>query len=464
MSGRLPANTGSGMLGDHRRRLEGLERPAGPDQVDLRAFGKRFVARSGDTMTGTLVASAGIDLLDALLTSANAPGVSLGFDPGQVVVTGDLAVLSSIVLSGDLHQPGVSPMSVSFEADGLHIDGSQEVFVNADLTVNAPFLLQAPILEGVGGAASFGARLRARNNVNVLSFDLVGSEVRFYSGDTHVASSGGTGEGAATPSGTVSPEFAWGIAASAGSAASYSRGDHTHGTPNIGGAPTDNVFGVVGSAGASGTPARSDHRHFTPALADDVTPQFSFGMSSTSGTGDLPARWDHTHGTPPAPSVPSAGNVVAENVTFGTTAVSGSSPSYSRADHRHGNPVLNYSVIVEALDYFPLNQAGGTVTGNLGVNGVLVAGTIDTNLVRRSGFLEPSIEFTSSGLIFSGTTFAFGRLVVGGAGGVLNAPVVEGGVADSGAKLRGRTGHVISFEWSGGSLLFYVDDVYVGEI
>jgi hypothetical protein len=71
---------------------------------------------------------------------------------------------------------------------------------------------------------------------------------------------------------TVTPETSFSQAASAGTGATYARGDHTHGTP----AP--------------------------PALASTVTAETAFGLAASAGTASTYARGDHTHGTPIPPT------------------------------------------------------------------------------------------------------------------------------------------------------------------
>jgi hypothetical protein len=79
----------------------------------------------------------------------------------------------------------------------------------------------------------------------------------------------------------VVSETAFGLAANGGGAATYSRSDHTHGTPPLPSIPTP---------------------------ANTVVQERTFGQAATAGTALTFSRSDHTHGTPPAPAV--AGNFV----------------------------------------------------------------------------------------------------------------------------------------------------------
>lgn len=73
-------------------------------------------------------------------------------------------------------------------------------------------------------------------------------------------------------SGTVVTETAFGQASSPGAAATFSKGDHTHGTPAAPSVPSasgsvvsETAFGQAASAGAAATFSRGDHTHGTPA-------------------------------------------------------------------------------------------------------------------------------------------------------------------------------------------------------
>lgn len=185
---------------------------------------------------------------------------------------------------------------------------------------------------------------------------------------------GGGGGGGGTPSNTVVSETTFGQAANAGNAATFSRGNHTHGTPPTptGSTPSGTVVServlnnAAASAGASTDYSRGDHTHGTPpmptaaqvgadpsglaaaalasALAADPQPassvvtETSFGQAQAVGTATIYARQDHTHGTPAAPSVPSASGTVTSETAFGQASSAGAAATFSRGDHTHGTP------------------------------------------------------------------------------------------------------------------------------
>lgn len=75
-----------------------------------------------------------------------------------------------------------------------------------------------------------------------------------------------------SPANTVVAETGYGQASTAGAADTYSRGDHTHGTPAAVAVPgaagavvAETTFGQAAAVGVSGAYARADHTHGTPA-------------------------------------------------------------------------------------------------------------------------------------------------------------------------------------------------------
>jgi hypothetical protein len=66
--------------------------------------------------------------------------------------------------------------------------------------------------------------------------------------------------------GTVTAQTSYGASSGDGSATTYARADHTHGTPALGTATPNAISGAAGSAGSATTPSKEDHTHaFTPA-------------------------------------------------------------------------------------------------------------------------------------------------------------------------------------------------------
>lgn len=98
--------------------------------------------------------------------------------------------------------------------------------------------------------------------------------------------------------GSVTSQTTYGASSGSGSATTYSRSDHTHGTPSLTNTtPTALAIGGAGAVGTGTAPAREDHAHAMPSFGN-VTAETSFGGSSANGSSTSVARADHTHGTP----------------------------------------------------------------------------------------------------------------------------------------------------------------------
>lgn len=66
--------------------------------------------------------------------------------------------------------------------------------------------------------------------------------------------------------GAVTAQTTYGASSGNGSATTYARADHTHGTPALGTATPNAITGAAGSAGTATTPSKEDHTHaFTPS-------------------------------------------------------------------------------------------------------------------------------------------------------------------------------------------------------
>jgi hypothetical protein len=129
--------------------------------------------------------------------------------------------------------------------------------------------------------------------------------------------------------GNATSATSYGDTASNGSANTYSRSDHTHGTPSLTStAPQNQAIGDTASVGTATTPARADHVHGMPSFGV-VTAQTTFGASSGNGSGTSIARNDHTHGTPTHDNAAhsainlSALAVPAADVAFATYKITG---------------------------------------------------------------------------------------------------------------------------------------------
>jgi hypothetical protein len=98
--------------------------------------------------------------------------------------------------------------------------------------------------------------------------------------------------------GSVTAQTSYGASSGNGTSNSYSRTDHTHGTPPLtSNAASTQAIGDTATVGTGTAPARDDHKHAMPSFGN-VTSQTTFGASSGNGSSANIARADHTHGTP----------------------------------------------------------------------------------------------------------------------------------------------------------------------
>ena len=68
--------------------------------------------------------------------------------------------------------------------------------------------------------------------------------------------------------GTVTAQTSYGAASGNGSATTYARADHTHGTPSLGTANPSNIANATASAGTATAPSKEDHIHAFIPTAD----------------------------------------------------------------------------------------------------------------------------------------------------------------------------------------------------
>ena len=159
-----------------------------------------------------------------------------------------------------------------------------------------------------------------------------------------------------TPSGTVTAETGYGQASSPGVSSTYSRGDHTHGTPA--------AVAVPGPAGA-------------------VVVETTFGQAAAVGTSSSYARADHTHGTPAAPATfvhrtrdvrITSGNVaLATSVPWAIVVSAGPTPLQLSIPAAAGDRILISPQFMHTGSGFFLDMA--TLTSAGAISRYLASGT-----------------------------------------------------------------------------------------
>lgn len=89
--------------------------------------------------------------------------------------------------------------------------------------------------------------------------------------------------------GSVTATTSYGLSSASGSATTYARSDHSHGTPALGTSTPSAITSGAGSAGSATTPSKEDHSHpFTPgnfALSAFGVPTSSVAFNSQKITG-----------------------------------------------------------------------------------------------------------------------------------------------------------------------------------
>jgi hypothetical protein len=120
--------------------------------------------------------------------------------------------------------------------------------------------------------------------------------------------------------GTVTAQTTYGASSGNGSATTYARADHTHGTPALGTATPNAIAGVTGSAGSATTPSKEDHTHaFTPA-ADLSMAGFKLTSLGTPSADTDAANKSYVDSV--AQGLDTKASVVAATAVAGTLATS----------------------------------------------------------------------------------------------------------------------------------------------
>lgn len=199
--------------------------------------------------------------------------------------------------------------------------------------------------------------------------------------------------------GNVSAQTSYGASSGNGTANTYSRSDHTHGTPSLSNTtPSSLSVGGSGSAGSGSAPSRDDHAHAMPSFGN-VTAQTSFGGSSDNGSSTSIARADHQHGTPVHDNAAhalinlSALAAPTGDVSFGGYKITSLADPVSNTDAANKQYVdsvaqgLNIHDPVQAGTTASLaSLTGGTVTYNNGTAGVGATLTLSVALTTLDGY------------------------------------------------------------------------------
>lgn len=239
----------------------------------------------------------------------------------------------------------------------------------------------------------------------------------------HTLPSGGGGGG--TPSSTVVSETAYGQSATAGSASSYARGDHTHGTPSLS-SSTPAALGTA-AAGTATSPARADHVHAMPSASDvgaDPSGTASSAVATHAAAADPHPGYalESALGTAAALDVGTgAGDVAAGDAPAAAQAAAESTAAAALATHAGdtglhlgtpSNTDLN-GAYGRNFDITPVGASvaspgvtlatGGTVTAQIDTDGKVWA-RFTANAAQFAGIRGSANNFL---IMASGGTFTF---------------------------------------------------------
>ena len=118
--------------------------------------------------------------------------------------------------------------------------------------------------------------------------------------------------------GTVTAQTSYGASSGNGTALTYARADHTHGTPALGTSTPSNVAGVTGSAGSATTPSKEDHTHALVPTADISWATYkitNLGTPTTSTDAATKAYADLM--------LPKTGGTMSGAIAMGTSKITG---------------------------------------------------------------------------------------------------------------------------------------------
>jgi hypothetical protein len=129
-------------------------------------------------------------------------------------------------------------------------------------TVDAALYIYNGTRWEVAGNAILSGLLASRPLANAVDAGTI-----FYATDTYLFYySDGSTWTQTNAFGTVTAQTSYGASSGNGSATTYARADHTHGTPALGTSTPNAISGAAGAAGSASVPSKEDHTHaFTPS-------------------------------------------------------------------------------------------------------------------------------------------------------------------------------------------------------
>jgi hypothetical protein len=207
--------------------------------------------------------------------------------------------------------------------------------------------------------------------------------------------------------GSVTAQTSYGASSGNGSATSYARSDHTHGTPALGTATPNAISGAAGSAGSATAPSKEDHTHaFTPSqdlnmqgykLGNLATPTVSTDAATKQYVDDV-AQGLNIHAASFAATTANL-NATYSNGTSGVGATLTNAGTQAAFSTDGTTPAQNARILVKDQ----------TNTANNGIYTLTTVGSGSTNWVlTRATDFDSATEIAGGDFTFvdNGTLYA----------------------------------------------------------
>ena len=401
---------------------------------------------SGSNISGSSVTAPVATLTNVIVTNLTGSGVISGstvyastFSPANITTTN---------LTGSANISGSTVYANNFS-------GSGNLTVLGTITGS---LYTGPVVAVRTGS---GATTYARRRLNFVNGGGMAISLSDDAANQEIQVSLTASPSGITPSDSVTSELTFGQAAVAGSSASLSRGDHTHGTPSLD-ATNPQDIGTAASAGVVNTGSRSDHVHRgvgaigysgSASLYGTVYVTGSTNVTITQGVNSL------------AVSLPTS--ITLTNVT-GSTLISGSSvrgatalitditATHVTGSLMSGSDFRGPTATIAAIN--ATNVTGSTVSGSVMYTPSLIATTVTGSILSGSNLYSPNAVITTLNTT-NFTTTSFSATNISGSNQIststmlastgsfvaaVNSATISANTLLSGADIRGPTATITS--------------------
>lgn len=226
----------------------------------------------------------------------------------------------------------------------------------------------------VTGAAVVSGTLAARPSVASVDVGTI-----YYATDTYLFYySDGSTWTQTNAFGSVTSQTTYGASSASGTATTYARADHTHGTPALGTSTPTAITGTA-SAGSASVPSKEDHTHaFTP------TQDLSMATFKLTNVGTPTTSTDAATKAYADLMLPLAGGTMSGAIAMGNNKVTGLGTPTADAD---AATKLYVDSVAQGLNVHPASLAGTTANLNATYsNGTAGVGATLTNAGTQAAF------------------------------------------------------------------------------